>query len=71
MASGMEHAQGAGDRRHPNLIGAGLILGLMLGATLGGVTGDFDLWVPVVGLIGLSLGLALHRFTPRKEGEES
>ena len=69
MASGMDHAREARNQRHPNLVGAGLILGLLLGVAIGGVTGNFALWVPIIGLIGVALGLALHHFAPRKEGE--
>ena len=47
-------------RRYPNLVGAGLIVGLLAGTAVGGVQGSFGLWVPLLGAVGLLLGVLLH-----------
>ncbi|MEK9944734.1 MAG: hypothetical protein VW999_01980 [Alphaproteobacteria bacterium] len=47
-------------RRYPNMIGAGLIAGILAGLALGGWQGNFGLWVPVAGILGLLVGLLLQ-----------
>ena len=49
-------------RRHPNMTGAGLVAGLLAGLAVGGLQGDFGLWVPVVGALGALVGYLLHAY---------
>jgi hypothetical protein len=49
-------------RRRPNMIGAGLVAGLLAGLAVGGWQGDFGLWVPVVGALGALVGYLLHAY---------
>ena len=49
-------------RRHPNMIGAGLVAGLFAGLAVGGWQGNFGLWVPVVGSLGALVGYLLHAY---------
>lgn len=56
-------------QRHPSLIGAGLLVGAIAGAAIGGATGNFAIWVPLVAAVGLGVGLFLHRSETRP-GEE-
>jgi hypothetical protein len=49
------------DQRHPSIVGAGLIVGLLVGAAVGGAAHDFGTWVPVLGVAGLLLGLGLRQ----------
>ena len=49
-------------RRHPNMIGAGLVAGLLVGLAVGGWQSDFGLWVPVVGALGALVGYLLHAY---------
>ena len=46
--------------RHPNMIGAGLLAGLLAGTAMGGVMDDFGVWVSLLGAVGLVVGLLLH-----------
>ncbi len=50
-------------RRYPNMTGAGLLMGLLAGAAMGGSMGDFGLWVPLLGVVGLLLGLLLQTYS--------
>ena len=45
---------------HGNLIGAGLLLGGFVGLAIGAISGNFWIWFPILTVIGLGLGLALH-----------
>jgi len=49
-------------RRHPNMIGAGLLAGLLAGTAMGGVMDDFGVWVSLLGAVGLVVGLLLHTY---------
>jgi len=49
-------------RRHPNMIGAGLVAGLLAGLAVGGWQGNFGLWVAVIGLLGTLVGYLLHAY---------
>jgi len=62
MANTMASHEKTNATRYPNLIGAGLMVGLLVGAAVGGASGNFDVWVPVLGIAGVLLGLALKRF---------
>jgi len=46
-----------------NLIGAGLILGGLIGAAIGMATGSYGLYVPLGFVGGLVAGLVLHSAT--------
>ena len=56
----MADSSSPNQRRYPNMIGAGLIAGLLFGLAIGGAFDNFGLWVPIVGALGLVVGLALH-----------
>ncbi len=47
-------------RRHPNMMGAGLVAGLLAGLALGGAFDNFGLWIPVLGALGFITGGLLH-----------
>jgi hypothetical protein len=47
-------------RRYPNMIGAGLIVGILFGLAVGGALDNFGLWLPILGGLGLVVGLLLH-----------
>jgi uncharacterized membrane protein YjjP (DUF1212 family) len=47
-------------RRHPNMVGAGLIAGILAGLAVGGWQDNFGLWVPVAGALGVLIGLLLQ-----------
>jgi|APSaa5957512493_1039668.scaffolds.fasta_scaffold245414_2 hypothetical protein len=49
-------------RRYPNMIGAGLVAGILAGLAVGGWQDDFGLWVPVAGALGALLGYLLHAY---------
>ena len=50
-------------RRHPNVIGAGLVAGLIAGTAIGGAFGAFGFWVPLLGVVGLIVGLLLDFYS--------
>lgn len=47
-------------RRHPNMVGAGLVAGILTGLAIGGAFDNFGLWVPLTGVVGLLAGMLLH-----------
>jgi len=49
-------------RRYPNMIGAGLIAGLLAGLAIGGWQDAFALWVPVAGALGAMIGFLLQAY---------
>lgn len=51
--------------RHPSVIGATTVVGMLVGAAVGGLSGNFSLWVPVLAVAGVLLGLLLTRGGPR------
>ena len=42
------------------MIGAGLIVGILFGLAVGGALDNFGLWLPILGGLGLVVGLLLH-----------
>ena len=43
----------------PNIIGASILFGIIIGASVSGFLGKFEIWVPFFGTIGIILGLYL------------
>lgn len=49
-------------RRYPSVAGAGLVAGLFAGAAMGGALGGFGFWIPLLGVVGLIVGLLLQAY---------
>ena len=54
----------------PNILGASVLFGIIIGASISGFIGQFELWIPIFGAIGLILGLYLKRSEEQKISEK-
>ncbi len=45
----------------PNILGASILFGIIVGASLSGFLGKFELWIPIFGTTGLIIGLYLSK----------
>ncbi len=53
----------------PNILGASVLFGIIIGASLSGFWGKFELWIPIFGTLGLILGLYLSKNTAKNSKE--
>tara|TARA_B100001559_G_C16344252_1_gene549524 strand:+ start:254 stop:463 length:210 start_codon:yes stop_codon:yes gene_type:complete len=47
-------------KTQPNIIGASTLFGIIVGASLSGFLGQFELWIPIFGTTGVILGFYLR-----------
>ncbi|PPR77049.1 MAG: hypothetical protein CFH01_01716 [Alphaproteobacteria bacterium MarineAlpha2_Bin1] len=45
----------------PSILGASVLFGVIIGTSLSGFLGKFELWIPIFGAVGLILGLYLSK----------